>query len=148
MTKSAAGIKERRSQNALEGRAVPSRFSGPASLLQAEAFFSLSASLLAYHILFRHHWILFGYLLFISDLSLLLFPRKNKVKAGAVYNIFHSFLLPALLAGIVVYTRSTLLEELSLIWISHISMDRLLGFGLKYPGSFEFTHFQALSSCF
>jgi Domain of unknown function (DUF4260) len=29
---------------------------------------------------------------------------------------------------------------LSLIWIAHIGLDRMLGFGLKYPTRFKDTH--------
>ncbi|HEY2386937.1 MAG TPA: DUF4260 family protein, partial [Candidatus Binatia bacterium] len=28
----------------------------------------------------------------------------------------------------------------ALIWLAHIGMDRLLGYGLKYPTSFHHTH--------
>jgi hypothetical protein len=34
----------------------------------------------------------------------------------------------------------------SLIWIAHIGMDRALGFGLKYPASFRFTHIQSAAN--
>ncbi len=44
------------------------------------------------------------------------------------------------------YARKAFVGEISVIWIAHISMDRLLGFGLKYPGSFKFTHFQAVAN--
>jgi hypothetical protein len=30
----------------------------------------------------------------------------------------------------------------SLIWICHVSWDRMIGYGLKYPSSFKFTHLQ------
>jgi hypothetical protein len=30
----------------------------------------------------------------------------------------------------------------AVIWIAHIGMDRMLGFGLKYPTRFEDTHLQ------
>ena len=42
--------------------------------------------------------------------------------------------------------HSTLLGELSLIWTAHISMDRMLGYGLKYPASFKFTHIQSTAN--
>ena len=34
------------------------------------------------------------------------------------------------------------LEAAGVIWFSHIALDRLLGFGLKYPGAFKDTHLQ------
>jgi hypothetical protein len=33
----------------------------------------------------------------------------------------------------------------ALIWINHIAVDRLLGYGLKYPAGFKFTHLGKLS---
>lgn len=37
--------------------------------------------------------------------------------------------------------RMTLL--LALIWTAHIGLDRMLGFGLKYPTRFKDTHLDA-----
>ena len=37
---------------------------------------------------------------------------------------------------------SALLGEISLIWIGHISLDRMLGYGLNL-NSFRFTHIQS-----
>jgi len=31
---------------------------------------------------------------------------------------------------------------ISLIWIAHIGIDRVLGYGLKYPTAFKDTHLQ------
>jgi hypothetical protein len=30
--------------------------------------------------------------------------------------------------------------SVAIIWFGHIGMDRLVGFGLKYPDSFQHTH--------
>ena len=37
-----------------------------------------------------------------------------------------------------------LIVGLALIWIAHIGMDRLLGYGLKYPSGFRDTHLGAI----
>ncbi len=34
-----------------------------------------------------------------------------------------------------------LLLAIGLIWIAHIGMDRMMGYGLKYPTQFKDTHF-------
>lgn len=60
--------------------------------------------------------------------------------------MIHSYVLPALLGGLALHFESTLLGEVSLIWICHISLDRLLGYGLKYPTSFKFTHIQSAAN--
>ena len=45
--------------------------------------------------------------------------------------------------GLLAWNRGSLLTgQLALIWLSHISFDRCLGFGLKFPESFRVTHIQ------
>ena len=37
-------------------------------------------------------------------------------------------------------TASPLLLSIAMIWLAHIGIDRALGYGLKYPAGFSFTH--------
>ena len=53
-----------------------------------------------------------------------------------IYNLFHNYTLPAVLAAYGVLGGNTLAVSLALIWFAHIGMDRLLGYGLKYADSF------------
>jgi hypothetical protein len=32
--------------------------------------------------------------------------------------------------------------QIALIWLAHIGLDRMLGYGLKYPTEFKDTHMQ------
>jgi Domain of unknown function (DUF4260) len=65
----------------------------------------------------------------------------NKASA-AFYNLVHSYVLPLGL-GLVAWDRGSVLGvQLALIWVSHISFDRCLGYGLKFPESFRYTHIQ------
>jgi hypothetical protein len=32
--------------------------------------------------------------------------------------------------------------QIALIWLAHIGVDRMLGYGLKYPTGFKDTHLQ------
>ena len=62
-------------------------------------------------------------------------------KVGAVsYNLAHSYIgaVTCLAAGIVVPAPTILC--IGLIWCAHIGFDRALGYGLKYPDGFGFTH--------
>jgi len=118
----------------------------PAYLLQAEAVCVLVASCGAYHLLFPHHWVLFACLFLIPDLSLLAYLREPGSAASTLYNGMHSYVFPSLLETLSALFHSALLGELSLIWIAHIGMDRMLGYGLKYPTSFRFTHIQSTAS--
>jgi len=36
--------------------------------------------------------------------------------------------------------RRPALVPIALIWMNHIGVDRLLGYGLKYPAGFGWTH--------
>ncbi|WP_089408895.1 DUF4260 family protein [Granulicella rosea] len=40
-------------------------------------------------------------------------------------------------------SRRPLCGQLSLVWVTHVSMDRLLGYGRKYPEPFKFMHIQS-----
>jgi len=62
-------------------------------------------------------------------------------RLGAVtYNLAHTYVWPALLALVAAVTGSRIAYASAFIWLAHIGMDRLLGFGLKYPTSFHHTH--------
>ncbi len=65
------------------------------------------------------------------------------VRVGAsIYNIVHTLTGPLLLiAYCALMARFTMLPY-ALIWTAHIGMDRMLGFGLKYPTNFKDTHLQ------
>ncbi len=62
-------------------------------------------------------------------------------RAGAaIYNLGHTWLLPGLI-GIVGLLAGTGADvPIALIWFGHIGVDRLLGYGLKLPTSFQDTH--------
>ena len=64
--------------------------------------------------------------------------------ASVLYNAMHNYVLPGVLGILAVLFHRVLLEEVSLIWIAHISLDRMFGYVLKYPISFRFTHIQSI----
>ncbi|HEY1902385.1 MAG TPA: DUF4260 domain-containing protein [Terracidiphilus sp.] len=84
-------------------------------------------------------WWLFAALWLAPDLSLL--GYLGSAKTGArVYNAIHSYITPATLALAALLLRSAALLPFALIWINHIGVDRMLGYGLKYPEGFKWTH--------
>ncbi|MGH3088713.1 MAG: DUF4260 domain-containing protein [Rubrobacteraceae bacterium] len=84
-------------------------------------------------------WLLFVLLLLSPDVSMLGYLAG--VRTGAVvYNVFHAYPLPALLALFGVFSGGGLVLSLALIWFAHIGMDRVIGYGLKYPTGFKNTH--------
>jgi hypothetical protein len=110
----------------------------PAMLLRIEGLVLLAGSLLLYAEN-RGEWLAFLALLLAPDLSMLGYLR-GPVVGGALYNLFHNYLPPAALLAFGVFTGSQAPVSLALIWLAHIGMDRLLGYGLKYPGGFKDTH--------
>lgn len=62
-------------------------------------------------------------------------------RVGALlYNAGHTYVAPFLLGGYAVFNSFPLLLSLALIWGAHVGMDRMFGFGLKYPSGFHDTH--------
>jgi hypothetical protein len=116
----------------------------PDHILRIEAAFVLAASLLAYFIALHGHWGFFALLILAPDLSLLGYAAKNHLRSAAMlYNCAHNYALPALLALVAWEGHSPLSAQIASIWIAHIGLDRLLGFGLKYPEAFKPTHIQS-----
>lgn len=62
-------------------------------------------------------------------------------KIGAItYNLFHHRLIASIVATFGLSFGVQFVELIAIILFAHISMDRALGFGLKYAGSFDETH--------
>ena len=84
-------------------------------------------------------WWLFAALWLLPDLSMLGYLGGPKLGAR-IYNAIHSYVTPATLAAMAILLRSLGLLPYAFIWINHIGVDRLMGYGLKYPQGFGFTH--------
>jgi hypothetical protein len=64
-------------------------------------------------------------------------------KWGAVfYNLVHTYVGPVVLLLISFMLPAPQLTPYGLIWLAHLGLDRMLGFGLKYPTVFKDTHLQ------
>jgi hypothetical protein len=78
-------------------------------------------------------------LLLAPDLGMLGYLAGNR--AGAVtYDLLHTTVLPIALALYGFLGDHTGPLSLGLIWLAHIGVDRLLGYGLKYSSGFKDTH--------
>ena len=84
-------------------------------------------------------WWLFAALWLAPDLSMLGYLAGPRWGAR-IYNAIHAYVTPATLAVSALLLRSDALVPIALIWINHIGVDRLLGYGLKYPAGFGWTH--------
>ena len=84
-------------------------------------------------------WWLFAALWLLPDLSILGYLGGPKLGAR-IYIAIHSYVTPATLAASAILLKSPALLPYAFVWINHIGVDRLLGYGLKYPQGFGWTH--------
>jgi hypothetical protein len=112
----------------------------PSLLLRAEGGIEFALSLLLYGEL-KASWILFGLLILAPDLSILGYLSGVRIGA-ALYNLVHTLVAPLVLIGFSIADKQLWLVPYGLIWTAHIGVDRLLGYGLKYPTNFRDTHLQ------
>lgn len=84
-------------------------------------------------------WGLFAALWLVPDLSMLGY-LAGSCRGARIYNAVHTYVLPGALALSALLLQVHSLLPLALIWINHIGVDRLLGYGLKYSDGFGVTH--------
>lgn len=84
-------------------------------------------------------WWLFAALWLAPDLSMLGY-LASPCRGARIYNAFHTYILPITLGLSAWLLHSSVLAPLALIWVNHIGVDRLLGYGLKYSTGFGWTH--------
>ena len=116
----------------------------PSILLRIEESTLLIATLFAYQHL-HYGWLFFAILLLTPDLFMLGYLLNTRVGA-AIYNLAHTLTLPFALLLVSYIEHWPLASAIALIWTAHIAIDRLLGYGLKYPIHFKDTHLQHIPS--
>lgn len=121
---------------------VASRTVRPAGVLRLEGAAVAAASLVLYAA-GDASWGLFALLILAPDLGLLGYLAGPRFGAHA-YNLTHNLVLPVVLGAVGVATAGTTATAVSLIWLTHIGVDRAVGYGLKYPDDFRRTHLQRL----
>jgi hypothetical protein len=129
-------------RTAREGASGFNLLARPAAMLRVEGATMLAGSVLLYWT-GGGSWWLFALLLLAPDLSMLGYLAGPRVGAVA-YNVFHSYPLPAALGLVGLFMGVPLAVSVALVWFAHIGMDRLMGYGLKYPTNFKDTHLQRI----
>jgi Domain of unknown function (DUF4260) len=112
----------------------------PAILLRAEG---IAVAVVSVTLYFNqgYEWWLLVVLALAPDLAMLGYLAGPRVGATA-YDLVHTYVAPVLLgAAGVIWDFDTALK-LALIWLTHIGVDRAVGYGLKYPSGFKDTHLQ------
>ena len=78
-------------------------------------------------------------LILAPDLAMLGYLAGPAVGA-IVYNALHILVWPLVLFCVGLYADNALSMQVAAIWIAHIAMDRVFGYGLKLPSGFADTH--------
>lgn len=87
-------------------------------------------------------WALFILLFFIPDFAVLGYVKRDKKIGAIIYNSVHNYVLSVFLMVIGLYTTYQIFYPLGIILTAHISLDRFMGFGLRYTDVFRITHIQ------
>lgn len=106
--------------------------------LRVEALVFLLLSVFAYY-QSGFSWLMFGVLILAPDVSWVGYLFGSRCGA-VIYNIFHSYAIPVVTGMLGYSTKNELLLAIALIWATHISFDRLMGYGLKHASDFRDTH--------
>ncbi|MCW4453349.1 DUF4260 domain-containing protein [Flavobacterium sp. MXW15] len=115
---------------------------GARTVLRLEGLCVLVACLLAYPAA-GSGWPLFALLFLAPDLSFAGYLAGPRVGA-AFYNAAHSYIGALALLCTGALLALPLATAVGLVWAAHIGFDRALGYGLKYPRGFGFTHLGAI----
>lgn len=110
----------------------------PRRWLRAEAVALLVGSLVAFSTT-RQAWWLVPLTLLAPDLLMVGYLGGTRLGAH-LYNTSHSTVLPILVVGFGWWQAKPLALALGLVWLAHIGMDRVLGYGLKYCDGTQHTH--------
>jgi hypothetical protein len=111
----------------------------PALVLRFESLAVAVAAVALYFDADYAAWAFFVFLL-APDVSFAGYLGGPRIGA-TLYNLAHTYALPvAIAAGALLTGEAGLPVQVALIWGAHIGIDRLLGFGLKYPTAFKDTH--------
>jgi Domain of unknown function (DUF4260) len=110
----------------------------PRRWLRLEAAVVLIGALLAYSTTDQSWWLIPAGIL-VPDLMMAGYLAGTRIGA-AIYNLAHATPLPASLIGLGWWQHRSLVAAVGLIWLAHIGLDRVMGYGFKYHDNFQHTH--------
>lgn len=113
---------------------------GPNLMLRLEGLALFAAAAATYAYLQASGWA-FVLLLLAPDLAMIAY-RVDTRTGALIYNIAHHLALPLGMIALGAVAGHQVLSELGLIWMAHIGMDRVVGYGFKYSTAFKDTHLQ------
>ena len=110
----------------------------PRRWLRVEAATLVVGSLVAYSTTGRSWWLV-PLIVLVPDVVMVGYLGGTRVGAH-LYNLAHATPLPAVMVGIGWWQHAPLVLALGLVWLTHIGVDRAMGYGLKYGDAFKHTH--------
>ncbi|MEZ0241535.1 MAG: DUF4260 domain-containing protein [Chloroflexota bacterium] len=84
-------------------------------------------------------WLALIPLLLVPDVSMVGYLRDPKLGA-LLYNVAHNWALGLAVLGLGFLSGQTWLVIAGAVLVAHVGMDRVFGYGLKLPTSFQETH--------
>ena len=114
----------------------------PRILLHLEGAAVFIASIILYSQLGLAWWI-YPLLILAPDVFMVGY-LLDTTRGAWTYNFGHLYVVPITLGLIAFFANWTLGVGIALIWMGHIGMDRMVGYGFKYPTNFKDTHFSRL----
>ena len=110
----------------------------PRLWLRLESAVLLMGALIAYSTTHQHWWLV-PVVVLLPDLAMTGYVAGTRIGA-LLYNLAHVTPVPALVIGLGWWEHRPLVLGLGLVWLAHIGLDRLMGYGLKYDDHFQHTH--------
>ena len=110
----------------------------PRQFLRAEGLAALLVALAVYFTVDGPIWMLIA-LILAPDLSMVGYFAGPRI-GSLTYNVVHTYVVPLALGGVGVWVDAPLAIQIAAIWTGHIGLDRLFGYGLKFPTGFKDTH--------
>jgi len=107
-------------------------------ILKSEEAMMFALSLLLFYQL-HFSWMWFWVLFLAPDLGALGYLVNSKTGAFT-YNLLHHKGVAVVIYLIGINFASAQLEFAGILLFAHSSFDRILGYGLKYPDGFNYTH--------
>lgn len=89
-------------------------------------------------------WWLYPALILLPDIGMLGYIFNNRI-GSVTYNIFHHKGLAIIIYFLGIYFPNETIQLIGIIIFGHSSLDRILGYGLKFPDSFKHTHLGVLN---
>jgi hypothetical protein len=110
----------------------------PRRLLRVEGATLFAGSLIAYSTTDQAWWLV-PLTLLLPDLTMIGYLGSTRL-GSYLYNLGHSTPVPAGIVAIGWWQDKSLVVALGLVWLAHIGLDRLIGYGLKYDDHFQHSH--------